>query len=450
MQVFESIRAAHLKGPTHLTIGSYDGMHRGHQALIAKMQAAARSDGAACGLLTFHPHPRAVLFPEKPVATINSLAERLKLYAQTGLDFTIVHPFTRQTAQTEPEDFLDLLKARLALTDLWVGPDFALGRRRRGDVAFLQRYGEKIGVQVHVVGEFSWEGVAVRSSRVRHAITLGNVEWAAVWLGRFFSLTGVIVYGDQRGRTLGFPTANISVSENRVRPADGVYAAWAVVEGRRFPAVVNIGLRPTVNGGGRRTIEAHLIDFDEDIYGRCLQLSFVARLRDEMKFSGLDALKAQIARDKDLAAWLLAQTPRLPNYERYRELPYTADWGVEVFGDTPESLFAHAAIAMFGLQAAYDVQGATIQQYVEAGGVDQEALLVNWLNDLLWQQDAQGLTPQNIIVRELDETHIRALVFGRIGGSDLAHIKAVTYHDLSITPPEESGMLWRAQVLFDT
>ncbi len=449
MQVFESITAAHLKGPTHLTIGSFDGMHRGHSALIASMQAAAHAVGAACGLLTFHPHPRAVLFPDRPVASINSLAERLKLYAQAGLDFTIVHPFTRRTAQTEPEDFMDLLKEHLALTDLWVGPDFALGKNRRGDVDFLRAYGEKIGIQVHITPEFSWEGVPVRSSRIRSAITLGNIEWANVWLGRYFTISGVIVYGDQRGRTLGFPTANIAVSQNRVHPADGVYAAWAEVEGRRFPAVVNIGLRPTVNGG-HRTIEAHLIDFDEDIYGRCLALSFVARLRDEMKFPGLDALKAQIARDKKLARWLLDLDPQLPDYERYRELAYTADWGVEVFGDTPEALYAHAAIAMFGLQAAYDVQGPTLQQYIEAAGEDREALLVNWLNELLWQQEAHGLVVQNVIVRELDESHIRALVFGRTGASDLAHIKAVTYHDLAVEPPRETGGLWRARALFDT
>ncbi len=449
MQVFESITAAHLKGPTHLTIGSFDGMHRGHRALIAAMQEAAHADGAACGLLTFHPQPRAVLRPEQPVASISSLAERLKLYAQAGLDFTIVHPFTRRTAQTEPEDFMDLLKDHLALTDLWVGPDFALGRNRRGDVDFLQAYGEKIGVRVHVTPEFRWEGVPIRSSRIRNAITLGNIEWANVWLGRFFTISGVVVYGDQRGRTLGFPTANIAASQNRVHPADGVYAAWAVVEGRRFPAVVNIGVRPTVNGK-TRTIEAHIIDFDEDIYGRCLALSFVARLRDEMKFPGLDALKAQIARDKALASWLLAQDPQLPDYERYRELSYTADWGVEVFGDAPEALYAHAAIAMFGLQAAYDVQGPTIQQYVEAQGADREDLLVSWLSELLWQQETHGLMAQNVIVRELDETHIRAQVFGRAGASDLAHIKAVTYHDLAIHAPDETGGLWRAQVLFDT
>ncbi len=449
MQVFESITAAQLKGPTHLTIGSFDGMHRGHQALIATMQAAARAQGAACGLLTFHPHPRAVLYPDRPVASISSLAERLKLYARAGLDFTIVHPFTRQTAQTEPEAFMDLLKEHLALTDLWVGPDFALGRNRRGDVPFLQAYGAKIGVHVHVVDEFRWEGIAVRSSHIRQTLTLGNVMWANVWLGRFFTISGVVVYGDQRGRTLGFPTANIAASHNRVHPADGVYAAWADVEGRRFPAVVNIGVRPTVNGR-QRTIEAHIIDFDEDIYGRCLQLAFVTRLRDEIRFPNLEALKAQIGRDKDLAAWLLAQDPQLPDYERYREWAYTADWGVDVFGDSPEALFLHAAIAMFGLQAAYDVQGPTLQQAIEVEGADREDLLVSWLSELLWQQETHGLMMQYGVIRELTETRLRALVFGRAGPSDLAHIKAVTYHDLHIEPPTASRALWHARVLFDT
>jgi riboflavin kinase/FMN adenylyltransferase len=449
MQVFESINAAHLKGPTHLTIGSFDGMHRGHRALIEAMQEAAHADGAACGLLTFHPHPRAVLFPDRPVASINSLAERLKLYALAGLDFTIVHPFTRRTAQTEPEDFMDMLKEHLALTSLWIGPDFALGKDRRGDVAFLRAYGEKIGVAVHTTPEFHWEGVPVRSSRIRNAIARGNIEWAGVWLSRYFTISGVIVYGDQRGRTLGFPTANISISQNRVHPANGVYAAWAEVEGRRFPAVVNIGVRPTVDGG-HRTIEAHIIDFDEDIYGRCLALSFVARLRDEMKFSGLDALKAQIARDKALAAWLLAADPQLPDYERYRKPSDAAEGTVAVFGDTPEALYAHAAIALFGLLAAYDVQGPTVQQYVEAAGADREELLANWLNELLWQQKTRGLMVQNVIVRELDETHIRAQVFGRVGASDRADIKSVSAHDLAVSEPDESGGMWRGRVLFDT
>jgi riboflavin kinase/FMN adenylyltransferase len=447
MQVFESITAAHLIGPTHLTIGNFDGMHRGHRALIDAMQTAARSAGAACGILTFHPHPRTVLQPDKPIANISSLAQRLQLYAEAGLDFAIFHPFTRQTAQTEPEDFMDLLKEHLALTDLWVGPDFALGRNRRGDVAFLKRYGEKIDVRVHVVEEFRWEGVPVRSSHIRTALQRGNVEWANIWLGRFFTISGVVIHGEQRGRTLGFPTANLAVSQNRVHPADGVYAAWATVEGRRHPAVVNIGVRPTVNGK-HRIIEAHLMDFDEDIYGRCLQLAFVARLRDEMKFSGLDALTAQIARDRDLAAWILQQDPHVPDYERYRELPYTADWGVEVFGDSLEALYAHAAAAMFGLQAAADVEGPTVQMHIEAEGVDGEDLLVSWLSELLWQQETHGLFAQNVIVKELTDTSIQALVFGRIGPSDLAHIKAVTYHDLHIE--RLAGGMWRATVLFDT
>jgi len=445
MQVFESITAAHLKGPTHLTIGSFDGMHRGHSALIAAMQEAARADGAACGLLTFHPHPRAVLFPDKPIVSISSLAQRLKLYAQAGLDFTIVHPFTLRTAQTESEDFMDLLKEHLALTDLWVGPDFALGHNRGGNVSFLQAYGQKIGVQVHISPEFRWENVPVRSSRIRDAIARGNIEWADVWLGRYFTLSGVIVYGEQRGRTLGFPTANLSVSQNRAHPADGVYAAWAEVEGRRYPAVVNIGVRPTVNGA-HRTIEAHIIDFDEDIYGRCLALSFVARLRDEIKFPSLDALKAQIARDRDLATWMLAADPQLPDYQRYR----VSGDEVIIAGATPEDLFAHAAIALFGLQAAYDVQGPTIQQYVEAQGGNRAALLGNWLRALRQQEQDQGLMAQNIIVRKLDETSIGALAFGRIDANARASSETIPLRALVLTPPQAPVDLWRARLSFES
>ncbi len=444
MQVFESIDAAHLKGPTHLTIGSFDGMHRGHQALTMDMQQAAHEQGAACGLLSFHPHPRAVLHPEQPPTSISSLSQRLKLYAAAGLDFSIIHPFTRRTAQTPPDIFMDALKAHLALSDLWVGPDFALGKDRQGDVAFLRSYGQKIGVQVHVASEFRWENVVIRSSHIRRVIAMGNVAWANVWLGRLFTLPGVIVHGEQRGRLLGFPTANLSLAQNRVRPADGVYAAWAEVEGERFPAVVNIGMRPTV-GGRARTIEAHLIDFDDDIYGRCLQLSFVARLRDEMKFSGLDALKAQIARDKAQADWLLAATPPLPPYQRYLLRDDAGAQSVEVQGDTPEALYAHAAIAFAGQQQAYDVHGPTVQQYIEVEGADQEELLAKWLHELRWQQSAQGLMPQNVMVQELTPTHLRALVFGRIGPQTTPNAPP-HFHEVSIHAPRRPGELWRARL----
>jgi riboflavin kinase/FMN adenylyltransferase len=439
MQVYESITAAHLSGPTHLTIGSYDGVHRGHRAIIHAMRQAARAQGASCGLLTFHPHPRAVLLPQKPMASINSLSERLKLYAQTGLDFSIVHPFTHQTAQTSAQDFMALLQKHLGLTDLWVGPDFALGQARQGDISFLQAYGQKTGIQIHITPEFRWEGVPVRSSRIRQAIQQGSIEWANTWLGRLFTLSGVIVYGDQRGRTLGFPTANIAISQNRAHLANGVYAAWADVQGERHPAVVNIGVRPTVDGR-TRTIEAHLIDFDANIYGRCLTLSFVARLRDEMKFPGLDALKAQIARDKTLGHWLLQQALPITSYQRF----VPADDGLHCFGASREQLFAHAGLALAGSEMSANAAGATAQHYIEAVGEDEGSLIANWLHEIA-QQIQNNALPQMIVVQEMTHHLIRARVFTRTASQSPATLPPLPPH-LPISPPATDNGLWEVVI----
>lgn len=453
MQVYESISHASLTGPTFLTIGNFDGLHRGHLALIAAMRAAARSAGAACGLLTFHPHPRSVLRPDQPVATLSSLSERLELYRAAGLDFTVIHPFTDLTAQTEPEEFLHLLHGHLGVTRLWVGPDFALGRRRRGDVSFLTAHGDELGIHVEVLPEFLWEEQAMRSSRIRQLIEIGNVEWAAAWLGRFYALTGIVVRGAARGRTIGFPTANLSVAQGRVVPANGVYANWVWVgNGRnltRYPAVTNIGMRPTVSGS-HRTIETHLIDFDGDIYGRYLRLEFVARLRDEMKFGSLDALTAQIGRDRDQAAARLSRSPRVAPYPRFEEIPHTADLAVRLRGSSLSELYANAAIAMFALQGAADHDGPTVQQHIAVSGADREDLLVRWLSALLWHADTQGVLFQDFWVEEIDENHLRAHVVGRQGRNEAAHIKAVTYHGLSLTPPASANDAWEATVVFDT
>jgi riboflavin kinase/FMN adenylyltransferase len=449
MQVYDSITRARLDGPTHLTIGNFDGVHRGHLALIKAMQAAARAEGAANGLLTFHPHPRSVLNPGLQTAFLTSLSERLDLYAQAGLDFTIVHPFTRATAQTTAADFLHLLRGHLGVTRLWVGPDFALGRNREGDIPFLRQFGATLGVEIEVMPEFIWEEQAIRSSHIRRLVEIGNVEWASAWLGRYYTMSGVVMHGVQRGRTLGFPTANLSLAQGRVVPANGVYATWALVDGQRFMSVSNIGVRPTVNGS-HRTVEAHIIDFDGDLYGRCIDLAFVYRLRDEVKFSGLDALKAQITRDRDRAARLLSAGPQVSQEPRFRELPHTADWAIEVRGETVATLYANAALAMFSLQGAADIDGPTMQQHFEITGLDREDLLVRWLSELLLESEMQEVMFQHFFIEEVDETRLRATATGRRGRSDLAHIKAVTYHDLAVLPPDASTPEWRARVLFDT
>ncbi|MCS7039448.1 MAG: bifunctional riboflavin kinase/FAD synthetase [Anaerolineae bacterium] len=449
MQLYESLTSASLTGPTFLTIGNFDGLHRGHRALIAAMCAAARTEGATCGLVTFYPHPRTVLRPDQPVSCLSSLDERLALFAETGLDFVVVHPFTQATAQTEAEDFLHLLHAHLGLRRLWVGPDFALGRGRKGTTAFLAAQGAGMGIQVEVVPEFAWEGQVIRSSRIRRLVEMGHVEWAATWLGRFYGLTGLVVRGSRRGHSIGFPTANLAVAAGRVIPANGVYATWAWVEGRRYMAVTNVGLRPTVNGT-HRTVEAHVMDFDGDLYGRSLRLEFVARLRDEMRFPGLDALRAQIARDRDRAAALLAREPVVPAEPRFEEVPHTADWAIRVRGKTQAELYANAAMAMAILQGAADVDGPTVTTFVEVEGIDRETLLVNWLNRLLWEAETQQLTPSSFWIESISDERLTALVTGRRGRSEMAHIKAVTFSGLEVTPPARDGDDWRAQVVFDT
>ncbi|NOZ50506.1 MAG: bifunctional riboflavin kinase/FAD synthetase [Chloroflexi bacterium] len=447
MQVYESIDHAALSGPTFLTIGTFDGVHRGHRALIGAMRTAAQEAGAAVGLLTFHPHPRTVLRPGQPVAMLSSLAERLALYKETGLDFVILHPFTLNTAHTPAARFIHRLHSHLQLRQLWVGPDFALGKDREGDVAFLQTYGTQNGFQVHRVPEFYWEEQNIRTSRIRRLIEIGNVRWAADWLGRFYSLSGIVVHGAHRGHTIGIPTANLSPASGRVIPANGVYATWAWIGGQRYLAVTNIGLRPTVQGT-HRTIESHIIDFDAPIYGRCLRLEFVARLRDEVKFASLEALVAQIERDRQRAIEILLSEPVVPTQPRFREIASTADRGVQVWADSQALLFAHSALAMFSLQGAAEADGATVQQLVELAGEDVEDLLRRWLAKLLWLSEAEGVMWLEYDVREIAAQRLVATVTGRRGRNEMAHIKAI--HSLSVKAPAPAGQGWEARVLFDT
>ncbi len=450
LPVFDSIACAALPGPTYLTIGNFDGVHRGHRALMSAMSAEAHAHGAACGLLTFYPHPRSVLRPDQPISTLTSLAERLSLLPEEFLDFAVVQPFTPEIAQTEAEEFLRRLHSHLGLAQLWVGPDFALGRQRRGTVPVLRELAATLGIGVTVSPEFTWEEQPVRSSRVRRLLEIGNVEWIAPWLGRFYALSGVVVHGAERGRSIGFPTANLSCGQGRVIPANGVYATWAWVGGKRHPSVTNIGVRPTVNGSPR-TVEAHLIDFDGGLYGRSMELQFVYRLRDEVKFPGLDALKAQIARDRDQAAALLSQEPQIPATPRFEEIPHTADWAVRVHGRSQADLFANAAIAMASLQGAAEIDGPTLRQHIAVEASDAEDLLVGWLSQLLWHADTQGISFQSFHIESITATTLQALAIARRGRSEMAHIKAVTYHDLSVTAPVPGGSDdWSAQVLFDT
>ena len=295
------VRVTHLsevdhKRPTYVTIGSFDGVHLGHQTLLRAMVARARQDGARAAALTFFPHPRRVMQTLPPRFYLTTLDDRVHLLAEQGIDLIITHPFDDEVRQIRAADFVDQMLAALDMRQLW-GGHIALGYKREGDVPFLRQQGVAKGFTVEMMTDLvDWDGAPVSSRRVRDALAAGDIATVNGCLGRLHSVRGLVVKGDQRGRTIGFPTANLALWDELLLPGFGVYATYATIHGRRLAAATNVGVRPTVNGGGV-TIEAHLLDFDEDIYGEEVRLEFVRRIRPEMKFGGLEALKGQILAD---------------------------------------------------------------------------------------------------------------------------------------------------------
>jgi len=294
-------------GPaTIMTIGVFDGVHRGHQHLIGGVVARAHALGAEAAVLTFDPHPDVIIRPDRPRALLTTLDERLRLIEALGVDRAIVLPFTPEVKELGAHDFMARICAAIALRELWVGYDFALGRKREGDLTRLGEIGEVLGYTLHPVGRFVDAGETVSSTVVRATLSEGDVATTARMLGRPFRISGPVVEGDRRGRTIGFPTANIAFAADQMLPANGVYVCEVVRGNARHPAVTNIGVRPTFDGT-RRTLEAHLLDFSGDLYGETLGVDFLARLRGEQKFDGIAALVAQIQRDADAArAWFAA------------------------------------------------------------------------------------------------------------------------------------------------
>lgn len=280
--------------------GNHDGVHLGHQALIRRARGYARAHGLRALALTFDPHPMALLAPARAPVPLTTLARRCELLRLAGADDVAVEAFTPALASLAPETFLRGLMQRGARAFV-VGPDFRFGKDRAGDVALLERFGQENGLAVMVEQPVLVDGVRVSSSAVRKAVAAGDVVRASTLLGHVAELTGSVVLGQQRGRTLGFPTANLA-PEPVLQPADGVYAVVARVVGESTPAlggVANIGVRPTVTAG--RSVEVHLFDFAGDLYGKSLRVGFLRRIRDEKKFSSLEALRAQIGLDCEAA-----------------------------------------------------------------------------------------------------------------------------------------------------
>jgi len=290
-----------------LTIGSFDGVHLGHRALIRALVESARAEGVPAVVVTFYPHPSVVLRGRAPAFYITTPEERAALLDEAGVDMVITQRFDHDLAEVTADEFLDQLTHHLHFRDLWVGEDFALGYRRQGNVVFLEQAAARRGFRLHVMPPVLVGGEVVGSTRVREALRSGDVARAASYLGRPFTLPGTVIQGAGRGKSLNIPTANLAVAQERAVPGAGVYACLAEVPGRRLHAVANIGVRPTFEGGAHEpVVEAHLLDFEGDLYGSTLRLIFIERLRDERKFDGPEALLEQIQRDIRRARVILA------------------------------------------------------------------------------------------------------------------------------------------------
>ncbi|MBN1856270.1 MAG: bifunctional riboflavin kinase/FAD synthetase [Dehalococcoidia bacterium] len=291
-------------GPTLLTVGVFDGVHRGHLSLIEHLTKSAQERGLLDGIVTFTPHPQAVLHPEQETLLLTSLDEKVVLLKEAGVHMVVPLTFTRDLSNLSPGQFITLLAQELKMEGLILGPDFSLGKDRAGTTRALEQLGSQMGFSVESVPPYMLEGRVVSSTVIRQAITIGDVETASRLLGRPFSMTGSIVSTSKRGTNLGFPTANLDVDQGRALPRNGVYATIAHVRGHHYPSVTNIGTRPTF-GEAKHLVETHLLDFSDDIYGAALRVQFFARIRDEMPFETTGQLIAQIQKDVESARRIL-------------------------------------------------------------------------------------------------------------------------------------------------
>ena len=313
MEVITTLDEAPWPGErTVVTIGAYDGVHLGHQAVIEQVRTLAADDGARSVVLTFDRHPATVVRPESAPLLLTSAEQRLELLAGTGIDATVVLSFDEHQSHETPESFVErVLVEALGVRSIVVGEDFHFGRDRRGNVDLLEKVGRTNDFDVRPVTLLPrLDGIdePVSSTAIRRALAGGDVTRAASMLGRWHEVRGIVIMGDQRGRQLGFPTANVAVPRLTCLPADGVYAGWYErPDGATYPCAINIGRRPTFyEHADASLLEAHLIDFDDDLYDEGAEVRFSHFLRSERKFDGIEAIVAQLTLDVAHARELLA------------------------------------------------------------------------------------------------------------------------------------------------
>ncbi|MEQ1605116.1 MAG: bifunctional riboflavin kinase/FAD synthetase [Pyrinomonadaceae bacterium] len=301
MKIFHGTENANILRPTVLTLGVFDGLHLGHQEIMRKVVDRAKAVDAVATAITFDPHPRAVLHPDSAPPMLQTLDQRLANLEVLGIDQTIVIPFTREFADQPAENFLtDIIHDRLQAKEVYLGKGFAFGKDRGGNIELLRAMSEKLGFVADEVDEIQLRGMRISSSKIRKLLAGGYINLARRMLGRPYGVEGVIIRGNRRGHTIGFPTANLK-PHNRVIPRYGVYATATLIDGSWRKSITNIGVRPTFESDADPSIETYVFDFDGDLYGNVLRVRFLHRIRDERKFNGIDELKAQIEKDSNRA-----------------------------------------------------------------------------------------------------------------------------------------------------
>ena len=308
MQLLHELPAQPPSQSALLTIGVFDGVHLGHRHLLERLRETAARENAASAVLTFTNHPRTVIRPGDCVQYITTVEDRLELLRREGVDLVLPLTFDVELSRLKADEFVDLLLERLNMGGLVMGSSFAMGHQRGGTPPVLAEMGRDKGFSTTVVEPASSQGEEVSSTAIRDAVSRGDVGRASRLLGRPFALRGVVVRGQARGRSLGFPTANLNLPRSQIVPGNGIYAARAIVEGAARPAAVSIGVRPTFDDG-ERVVEVHILDFGGDLYGSELAVEFVERLRDELRFDSVEELVAQMNDDVEQTRQVLGRLP---------------------------------------------------------------------------------------------------------------------------------------------
>ncbi len=301
MKIFHGTDNAGISRGTVLTLGVFDGLHLGHQKIMEKVVTRAKATGSVPTAITFDPHPRAVLYPENSPPLLQTLDQRLANFEILGIEQAIVIGFDKDFANQNAEIFLrGIVHERLQAREVYLGKGFAFGKNRGGNIEMLREMSRELGFFADEVEEITLRGQRISSSKIRELLKDGKVNSARRMLGRPYGVEGQIVRGDQRGRTIGFPTANLK-PRNRVIPKYGVYATANLIDGIWRRSITNVGIRPTFDGDKEPSIESYIFDFDGDLYGDVLRVRFLHRIRDERKFGGIEELKTQIAKDSAVA-----------------------------------------------------------------------------------------------------------------------------------------------------